>query len=108
MVVLTLVASSLFMEVVPIVGLEDRADVEHRLGSLERPAHPGAFHPILDQLPAHPFDDARGDWIPRRETRDSSREIPATLIFWLLRRIRGWFFQCSRGTSPPDPLGFCA
>ena len=39
----------------------ERPEPEHRFGAREAPAGPGAVHPILDQVPAGPFDHAGAD-----------------------------------------------
>lgn len=36
----------------------DGTDVEHGLGTVDRPSHSASFHAVLDEMSASPFDHA--------------------------------------------------
>jgi hypothetical protein len=48
-------------EVVPEAVDEDTAEVEHGLGAVSAPPHPGAIEPDADEVPDGPFHDAASD-----------------------------------------------
>ena len=61
-----------------------RPELQHRLGPDQAPAGAGRFHPVADQVPARPFDDAGGDGIARREVavilQDTFLDQPADTL----------------------------
>ena len=59
-----------FVEVpvlIEVAAGAQRPQLQHRLGSDQPPAGAGQLHPVADEVPARPFDNAGGDGIARRE-----------------------------------------
>src|SRR5207248_7712433 len=54
-------------EVVPIPIEVGAAHVQHRLSTLDCPAHPRTLHPVFNKMATRSLDNPRGDGIARRE-----------------------------------------
>src|SRR2546426_8797840 len=54
-------------EVVPIPVEIGAAHIQHRLGTLDGPAHARALHPVFDKVATRPLNDTRGNGIARRQ-----------------------------------------
>ena len=54
-------------EVVPIPIEVGAAHVQHRLSTLDGPAHPRTLHPVLNKMATRSLDNPRGEGIARRE-----------------------------------------
>jgi hypothetical protein len=54
-------------EVVPIPVEGGATHIQHRLSTLDGPAHARALHPVFDTVATRPLDDPRGNGIARRQ-----------------------------------------
>src|SRR6266700_1282927 len=54
-------------EVVPIPIEVGATHIQHRLGTLDSPAHARALHPVFDKVATRPLDDPRGNGIACRQ-----------------------------------------